>query len=335
MSSWHSYSSIFNLGHKAVQDLLKTSVNVEEKLDGSQFSFGLFNVQEAQGTDGTVLVEAGLELRIRSKGAVMLLEAPEKMFSKAAETVKELKDTLHPDWTYRGEYLAKPKHNALMYDRVPKGNIILFDIEIGEGEFLKYEDKKAECDRIGLECVPLLYQGRIETIDRFREFLTTVSVLGGQNIEGVVVKPTNYDVYGRDKKLLMGKFVSEAFKEVHKQAWGESNPSSGDILTRIGSSLGTQARWQKALQHLKEAGKIEDSVRDIGLLMKEIPEDIKKEEEENIKELLFSWAWPHLRRMAASGCPAWYKDHLLRLQFERDPASVPAWQEAKLDETNT
>ena len=97
----------------------------------------------------------------------------------------------------------------------------------------------------------------------------------------------------------------------------------------IGSALNTQARWQKALQHLREAGKIEDSVRDIGLLMREIPEDVLKECEEEIKEQLFKWAWPHIRRSVARGAPEWYKEHLLKLQFER-PEDVPAYLEARL-----
>lgn len=304
MSSWHSYPSIFNMGHRAITDLLKGPVNVEEKIDGSQFSFGAFETPD------------GLELKIRSKGAVMNIDAPEKMFNKAADTVKRISYNLHPNWTYRGEYLAKPKHNALAYDMVPEANIILFDICTNEETYLPFEDKKAEAQRIGLECVPLLYQGIVADIGQFRSFLDTTSVLGGQKIEGVVVKPTNYDLFGRDKKVLLGKFVSEAFKEVHTQSWKEDNPTSKDAVTMIGNRYNSQARWQKALQHLKESGKIENSVRDIGTIIKEIPEDIKKECEQDIKDELFKWAWPQIRRIVGKGVPEWYKELLLKEAFE-------------------
>lgn len=40
--SWHSYPSTFALGHRAIADLLLDPVLVEEKVDGSQFSFGVF-----------------------------------------------------------------------------------------------------------------------------------------------------------------------------------------------------------------------------------------------------------------------------------------------------
>lgn len=303
MNSWHSYSSIFNMGHKAIADLLKGPVYVEEKVDGSQFSFGM--------------TEEG-ELKIRSKGCEMVLDAPEKMFSFAAATVKRLGPLLHPGWTYRGEYLRSPKHNALIYSRIPKDNIILFDIEIGECEFLSYEEKKMEADRLGLETVPLLHVGMVENLEEFRHFLNLQSILGGQNVEGVVVKPIGYGLFGKDKKVLMGKFVSEAFKEVHGRMWKADNPTAGDIVAMLGSSYSTQARWQKALQHLTEQGIITDSPQDISALMKEVPTDIKRECEDEIKEKLFAFAWPHIARMSARGLPEWYKTVLLKKAFENE-----------------
>ena len=305
MNSWHAYPQIFALGHKAIQDLLKQPVLVEEKVDGSQFSWCL-------GEDG--------ELHIRSKGAVMHPDAPEKMFSFAAETVKRLQPQLHVGWTYRAEYLRTPKHNALVYDRIPAQHVILFDINPGLEEYLPYDAKVAEAQRLGLEVVPRLYEGHIPDIATFRQFLETTSILGGQKVEGVVVKPATYNLFGLDKKVLMGKFVSEAFKEVHAQAWRESNPTVRDIVTALGESYTSLARWQKAAQHLAERGELEWSPRDIGKLIKEVPEDILKEEEEAIKAKLFAKAWPDIRRMVVRGLPEWWKEELLRRQFEQEPA---------------
>ena len=70
-----SYPSIYNLGHKAIVDLLNHPVIVEEKVDGSQFSF-------RKGLDG--------EVSCRSKGAQLNMLAPEKMFARAVATVNEL-----------------------------------------------------------------------------------------------------------------------------------------------------------------------------------------------------------------------------------------------------
>lgn len=299
-SSWHSYPSIYNLGHRAVENLLTVPVQVEEKVDGSQFSF--------------CLTDEG-DLLVRSKGAVMLADAPERMFTAAVQSVRARLTTIRPGWTYRCEYLAKPKHNALAYDRIPKDHLILFDVNMGEESYLSAQDRAAEAARIDLEVVPVLYTGIIESAEAVREFLTRSSILGGQTVEGVVLKPVGYDQYGLDKKCLMAKFVSEAFKETHAHAWREANPQSGDILERLANIYTSEARWAKAVQHLRERGELEDSPRDIGKLIHEIPEDVQKECEEEIKAVLFAWAWPHLRRSVGRGSPEWYKEQLLKRQF--------------------
>jgi len=297
-TSWHSYPSIYSLGHKNVQDIFQEDVLIEEKIDGSQFSFGVF----------------GGELKCRSKGAMLNMDAPEKMFSKAAETVKLLLPDLKDGWTYRGEYLQKPKHNALVYDRTPSQNIILFDINTGEEEYLSCEDKKLEAERLGLEVVPRLFHGKVNSPDGILSFLKTESILGGQKVEGVVVK--NYARFGVDKKALMGKYVSEEFKEVHNREWKNSNPNGGDVIQNMILAYRTEARWNKALMHLKEKALIDGSPKDIGLLIPECKADILKECEEEIKEKLFSWAKDKILRGCIAGLPEWYKKLLLESNFE-------------------
>lgn len=301
MESWHSYPSTFAIGHRALSELLLDPVIVEEKVDGSQFSFGLFD------QDGERI------LRCRSKGAQLNIVAPEKMFTEAVQVAQSL--DLRVGWTYRAEYLKKPKHNSLAYDRIPEKHLIVFDINPGHEEYLSYQAKADECARLGLETVPLLFEGLIESAEQFRSMLDRVSVLGGQKIEGVVVK--NYRRFGPDKKVLLGKFVSEAFKEVHAAEWKASNPTRTDIVERLIETLRTPARWNKAVQHLRERGQIEDSPRDIGLLIKEAQVDVEKECMDLIAEKLAEWALPQIRRGVVRGLPEWYKDQLVARQFEK------------------
>ena len=134
MSSWHSYPSIYNMGHRALEALFEDPVVVEEKVDGSQFSFGKF--------DG--------EIKVRSKGRAFPVDAAEGMFQRAVESVLERADLLVDGWTYRGEYLQKPAHNTLKYGRVPRGHIILFDINAAEEDYLSPLAKAEEAERIGL-----------------------------------------------------------------------------------------------------------------------------------------------------------------------------------------
>lgn len=298
-SSWHSYPSIFNLGHAALNALFLEPVAIQEKVDGSQFSFGTF----------------GGELRCRSKGQQLVMDAPEKMFSKAVETARRLQPLLVDGWTYRGEFFEKPKQNALAYSRVPEQHIILFDVNRDEEDYLPYEELEVEATRLGLEAVPLIHVGNwFAKGDELLALLDRESILGGVTIEGVVVK--SLSLFGKDKKRLMGKFVSEKFKETHNKEWKKSNPTGGDVVQSLIENLKSEARWQKAVQHLREVGRIEDSPRDIGPLINEIKADIVKEERERIEHDLYRWAIDKVLRGAMAGFPEWYKEQLLARQFE-------------------
>lgn len=302
-TSWHSYPSIFAIGHRALAELLLDPVIVEEKIDGSQFSFALLDHDDGERV-----------LHCRSKGAQLNVVAPEKMFTEAVEVAKSL--PLTPGWTYRAEYLKKPKHNTLAYDRVPTKHLMVFDINTGHEEYMPYALKVAECARLGLETVPLVFEGVIENVEHFRSMLDRDSALGGQKIEGVVVK--NYQRFGPDKKVLMGKFVSEAFKEVHAGEWKSANPTRSDVVELLVATLRTPARWHKAVQHLRERGELQNSPRDIGLLIKETQIDIEKECLDLITMKLTEWALPKILRGAIAGLPEWYKNELLKKQFNKE-----------------
>jgi hypothetical protein len=297
-TSWHSYPKVWGLGHPEVAELFTAGpVLVEEKVDGSQFSFGAF----------------GPILRARSKGKELVLDAPEKMFEAAVKSVQELAPILHDGWTYRGEYLMSPHHNGLSYDRVPVRNIILFDINTGPETYLTRAEKQAEAERLGLEIVPLVYEGEIKTPEEMKTHLERVSILGGCKIEGLVFK--QYKRFGHDGKCLMGKYVREDFKEVQSGAWKEANPKTGDIVQALAEKVRTPARWEKAAQHLRERGELTESVKDIGNLMKEAQKDIDAECAEQIKEALYEHAKKQILRTAVAGLPEWWKKRLLDKQF--------------------
>jgi hypothetical protein len=307
-TSYHSYTKIHALGHHAITELFLEEVILEEKVDGSQFSFGVFDFGE------------GPELRARSKGAQINLIAPEKLFIKAVETILKLQPNLKLGWTYRAEYLSKPKHHTRAYGRVPKDHLIIFDISPSYEQYLSPEEKKAEADRIGLECVPCFFRGKIDNYDVFRKLVDeTMSVLGEEKIEGVVVK--NYNRFGSDGKAMMGKFVSEEFKEKHGVEWKESNPKQGDILQKLIMSYQTPARWSKAVMHLEERGELENAPKDIGKLIKEVHKDLTEEEAKGpnspIAEALLKWALPKILRGATAGLPEWYKEELAKRQFAK------------------
>jgi len=165
-----------------------------------------------------------------------------------------------------------------------------------------------------LECVPILFIGKIDTPNELLSFLEQESVLEGTKLEGVVVK--NYTMITSEKKVAIGKFVSERFKEVQQKDWREKNPTQGDILQKLILSYRTEARWKKAIQHLEERGELEYDPKDIGNLLKEIKEDILKEEKEAIMQELFDYFWPKMERAVIGGAPEFYKEWLLKRSFK-------------------
>jgi protein required for attachment to host cells len=139
------------------------------------------------------------------------------------------------------------------------------------------------------------------------------SILGGQKVEGVVAK--NYERFGKDGKVLMAKFVSSKFKEVHDKDWKKRNPAGIDIITKLGLQYHSEARFAKAVQHMKEDGVLLGEPRDIGGLIKGLKKDVYEECAHEIKETLFAWAWPKIQRAVVSGLPEWYKQLLIEETF--------------------
>lgn len=291
-----SYPKVHNIGHPEIASLFDGPVVVEEKIDGSQFSMARING----------------ELVCRSKGQQLVVDAPEGMFEKAVEVARSL--DLRERWVYRCEYLQKPKHNTLCYGRVPKNHLILFDVVTGLETYLRPGEKIDEAHRVGIECIPILDPAsRIVNFESMKVYLERDSVLGGCKIEGFVVK--NYAKFTPDGKMMCGKYVSEAFKEKHGKEWKTSNPTQQDVTLRLVEELRTEARWQKAIQHLRERGELTNTPKDIGPLLKEVQSDTEAEEATYVMDQLYKHHWPHIRRMMTYGLPEWYKEQLAKSAF--------------------
>jgi hypothetical protein len=242
------------------------------------------------------------------------LEAP-GMFAAGVDVVRQLflADYLTPGHTYRGEYLSKPKHNTLAYSRVPNGHIILFDVDMGYEDYLTPDEVARDAEYLGLEYVPTWRRDSQPTIEEIKAWAGVVSILGGPR-EGIVIK--NYGQLGSDHKTLMGKYVNETFKESHASDWKKRNPGKADMMIRLVETYKTDARWEKAVQHLREQGELQEAPQDIGPLIREIQTDVLNECEDEIKEILFAHYWKDLSRQLTGGFPEWYKNRLMEAALD-------------------
>jgi len=304
----HSYPKVFALGHGGVKDLFsKFPVYVQEKIDGSQISF----MWDGDGN-----------LYVRSKGKVQYSpnnQNPDDLFKEAVDYLLSIEPPFgvidkhfFGKVVFRGEWLRAPRHNVLAYSRRPKNGLILFDVEVGEQDFVAPDALGRFAEALDVEYVPVIdVLNERPTLEQLDEWLQRESILGGVTVEGVVLK--NYQVFGADKKVLMAKYVSDKFREKHKVTWNKEDP-----IAVIIAALRTEQRWLKAVQHLRDNGELEFSPRDITKLIQEAKRDLIEEEQDWIKEQL--WKAFHKKIVGASikGLPEWYKEWLARQQLDAE-----------------
>lgn len=296
MKAVPSYGKILALGSSYTENALVGEVIVQEKVDGSQFGFGV-------NEDG--------ELVCRSKSKAQSLDGPDKMFIQATEYLKSIEDNVQifeNDSYFYCEYLAKQKHNTLSYENVPKNNLVLFDAMIG-GRWATREELTKYAFILEIDLIPELYRGEADA-EKIKSLLQTESYLVGEVIEGVVIKNyTQTILLGGNIFPLFTKFVNEAFKERHSVDWKVRSPKGG--LEEYCNGFKSEARWLKALYYLRDNSELTNSPKDIGPLMKRIPFDIVQEEKENIKNELYKMFIDDILRKATNGVPQWYKEKLL------------------------
>jgi hypothetical protein len=289
-----NYPKIYAIGKKEVKDVLEDPVIVEEKVDGSQISFGVY--------DG--------ELVVKSRSTVLNLEDPDKMFNKAVDAIREREGMLLGGYTYRGEYLRKPRHNHLKYDNVPNGHIVIFDIMDLTGVPLVTFDKGRLALMADFSPVNTIYSGVVDSLEQLFELASGDSALGGK-MEGVVIK--NYHRAGMNSPWIFAKYVNDEYKETQKAPKLRSG-----TVEQIIEYYATEARYRKAIQHLADAGKLNYEMQDIPNLMREIGVDLYEEEAEAVKELLFSGHWKQIVKGVARGFPQFWKNYLEKRAFDGD-----------------
>lgn len=297
----HSYGKIYALGsqvaNKHLAGLWPNEVLVQEKIDGSQFCFG----------------NEGGKLFIRSKNQVFdgTVEVP-SLFKKSVATVTEAfeRGDLPEGFIFHGEAMCAPRHNTLEYARAPKGNIVLFDVEYISGLFCGPASTRGWAETIGCEAAQVFTDETGNDLESFlRSLLDRPSMLGGR-MEGVVVKAYHRaDPFDPDKPLKV-KLVSEAFKEIHHKDWKERNPNKKDALAGIVDSFATPARWDKAIQSLRDQGLLKGDPSDIGSLMEAVRRDVEEEAVEDIKEALWQSFRKNVLKGVVAGVPAYYKSRL-------------------------
>lgn len=298
-----AYPKVAALGHRAVEDIFEGTVEVTEKIDGSQFAFGIL--------DG--------ELHYRSKGRQIPRHSVTEsdLFYPVIQWVEQAAERglVQEGFWYYGETLKKPKHSTLTYSRVPQNHFALFGCVDANDEraWFPHAGLRPIADTLECEVVDSFIQLEQWDAERIVAMIDEkiTSQLGGVPMEGLVIKNLDKEyLYGPILfPIMTAKFVSDGFKEVHSRDWKNTNTGKGkwDVFQE---QYNSEARWWKSVQHMAEDGNLLGEPKDIGQLMNRVQKDIGEECKEEILNFLWRQFGRDLMRHSVRGLPEWYKEQL-------------------------
>lgn len=264
------YHSIVRYGHKSTQDVLNKGdkIIIQEKIDGANASFAVI--------DG--------ELKCWSRNKELSMgNTLEGFYVWAKENINV--DKLLDGVIYFGEWTAQHK---VVYEGHAK-QFFLYDIfNLHLEEYVSFSMVRDEAKRLGLQLVPVFFEGEFESFDQLMSYVGRTDLngtLGGEpSGEGVVVKNVAYrDRFG---KQMFVKLVVDKFAEVQKQKTPKDPKkkfSEEELKVR---ECVTTPRVEKQLFKMIEDGQLDRDygIEDMGYILKTVSpmvaEDILKEEME-------------------------------------------------------
>lgn len=308
-----SYPKIHHLGNAGTDKVYQGRAIVQEKTDGSQFRWGI----DANGDFSAHTRRTTLEGGTTDKNFAPSLN--HLMQPHIQDTLRAWYRVTGPVFFY-GEAVARPHHNTLAYDDVPRGHIVLFDAIIG-GKWVTDMNQLAKiADALEVEMVPVLHDTDrdgsltlelIKTYSNSRSFLDAWArgkkpgiPEGGVTVEGVVVK--NYEQqlpYNGLSQPCFVKLVRPEFKERNNENWKEQR--QGGILGYL-EGFQSEGLWRKVVQHARDDGELNGTVQDIGALMKRLSAEVEEDRETYAQEL-YNLFRRDIQRAAGKGFAEWYK----------------------------
>ena len=236
----HLYDIYNKKGKDFIDNLFKSYVTVNEKMDGSAFVFerdqenGRFNFYKRDQRNPITLVDRTL---------MTYYEKPiQYIESLPPHTINQIPR----GWRFGLEYFSNNAPVEIVYDEIPKNNLILSYVHKKEGGTVQEKEKLDEwADLLGVERPPIIFQGYLsdEQKERILDFLRTpfedlvseyktrsfvAFIIGVLNpdlkksalnftlekpIEGIVFRFGEVD---SDKEPVLSKMVDPVFTELAK-----------------------------------------------------------------------------------------------------------------------
>lgn len=250
----------------------------QEKVDGSHFRFGVLNGR----------------LWVMSKTSNLLLEPHRSnaQFKKAIDSVLRIHEEgpIRDGLTFFCEAVVRNKQNKLTYTNPPELGFVVFDV-CDRGVFAD----PYTASQMTMRYVPgAMYLPAIPP-DSSPE---RESVLGGMR-EGIVLKMVKRTLNNNANSI--AKRVTSGFKE--------GTFSAKDDIWNAGKEFATPARFDKAIQYLRDSGQLTGTKKDIGKLMSRLNRDLEEEHRREIERLLWPKIWKLVARNASQGAVEYFMAH--------------------------
>lgn len=311
----HGESSFRNRGKPETHSVINWEPGndewvLHEKVDGSQLSFGMM---PGGGVDG-----ARVAMYNRTSFVTNSV-----IFSSARRSLEMLAESerLNPLLITHSEFVARPQHTRVVYERVPRFFVMPFDVqEVESKRWYSEEELELHCATYGMEPVQLLWDNKrcIGTaaflvtsenstngrVDDPLAFATLViramedgrirSKLGGKP-EGCILKKRSYRNSKGQISCRKLKFVTPEYEEERSQKKPVAPMMCvSEELRWIGSHFDVPARFRKAYQRLRDAGftieAADEQVKD------NLDVDLSKEQRAEILCYLQGDFWTRCRR---------------------------------------
>jgi hypothetical protein len=296
------YNKVYGIEKRESEGILDGQIVVQEKYDGSMLRIEIKNGEMILGSHHVDNINEG-----------------DGQFRTGIQEAKNVFGSIKEDINIFCEYLPREKTNTIQYKTTPPHYLIVFDVFLNN-QWLKSKELKEFATKFGLHSARVMWEGSGKdfTKEIAESLLKQESSLGNaegySNIEGIVIK--NYDKYYDSIKFpwlsgffMCSKWVNSDFKEKNIKEHPTNKNQVDNIIEMYRSN---KARWQKALQHLEEQGKLSGEMKDLALLIPEVKRDLVEEEKEEIKESLYKIFSPKILGVSTIGLAEWYKNYLIK-----------------------
>jgi len=200
----------------------------------------------------------------------------------------------YPGYIYYGEFMGPGIQKGITYCDHKDWRV--FDIRHPDGYFVNWDNVEVMCIIAGFKTVPVLYKGKIDSIDQLNDFVnrnSETAILNGVNLkenlaEGIVVKPYN-EVRDKRGNRIIVKYKSEKWQESNSsRVKKQLSPEDVELHTKcreFAEQVCTPGRLATIVEHITRDGNTEISMKRTGDFLKEFVKDVMEEYSEMYSSL--------------------------------------------------